>query len=894
MLIPTKNELEEKTMRRSIFKKICVILLPCAMVVTSCANGNAKPNLKRELPDITVKEEDFDEPDYDEDLHEIDLTDAESYQSTFRDVSTNFTFGLKNSSGQRLLSSFTTDTTILDITNSNDESLTYTASLDNGTNMLTIEPSEPYTPGKAYKVDLKESCYKFYVNHSLDESVRTIYFTVKEEDKNEMELVDNIETYPLENVLENTDPLEPHLTLLYKGDIELNEGDVVRFENSNSNDEHKNDTVYIKVVSTAKEGKNTRISYVVPETKEIFKSLDLHVDDEKVDCAGIHLNSKEEIYESLINSDMVQDYVAYTAYEYNFGNNLGSVVDFLKSASLSISFKFVDAGISLQFVILFTHTFESGWTVALNITVTWEETYVVSADAEVSKFLGVPYWVDMSIAADKTDKVNVKASIMLIHSTFNPGPEYKDPTYLNPKAAKEAVENLKNVWKEAGLFDTKRDKTESGLTLFNIGYVDFYLGYVTFSIEFYLTLASSFSINIGLGWTYESTTTVINYSTNNGNKTNGGASQTGLKSSVLSVEAIGQFNFEFGGKVRFTFSITGIKWLISLALDIDARVYFTVTGFGGFVYDFVSKDWNVDFGFQIELGVKLEVSLKVVILGKGYGNWTIWSGKYPFFTLGNPNRIQNHVDEVVNLSKKETKIDDTPTMKFMVLDGLSMSTSIKKFKYNEELKVMDSCFVPGDGVTVRFVDSFIEDSQYFDIIDGKYVVSEYAPNMFDATATLNVSDVFGSEDHSYTIHIHYQNENAKIVDFDGKNQQAYIKGETFDLPGAEPRDGYIFKGWLLNGEEVDLTKPYTMGEEDLHFEPRYIPIIYFRVDFYDGFNNLVSSVMVLNEDGAIAPNEEERDANMSGYRFVSWDVDFGKVTQDMRVYGIYARIGEVI
>ena len=883
-------------MKNSIFKKMCLILLPTIMAISSCSGSKGSGDKNKngnKLPNITINHEDFETPEYDEDLHEIEIENADAFKSTYRDVDKNFTFGLKNS-GTKLLSSFTTDTSFLDIQDMNEESISYTAELNNGTNMLTVSPTTPYIPGKAYSVSLKAEEYKFYVGRSLDESVRTIYFTIKEEDKNQMELVDGIQTYPLENVLENTDPLDPHPNLLYKGDISLSSGDVVKFENSNSEDTLKEDIVFIKVISTVKEKNNTRVYYDAPETKEIFKDLDIHVDDKPADCKNVHFNDEKEIYDALLNSEMVQDYVAYTAYEYNFGGVIDDVVDFLSTASLSISFKFIDAGIALQFTLLFTHKFQSGWVLALNVTVTWEETYIVSADAEVRKFLGVPYWVDMSLALDKKDTVNVKASVILTHSTFNPGPEYEDPNKLNPAAAKEEVQKLKNVWKEAGLFDGKRDKTESGLTLFNIGYVDFYFGYVTFSIEFYLTLASAVSINVGLGWTYESTTTVVNYSTNDGNKTNGGSSPSGLKSSILSVEGIGQFNFEVGGKVRFAFSITGMKWLIQLALDVDARVYFTITGFGGFIYDFVTGDWNVDFGFQIELGFKLEVSLKVVILGRGYGNWTIWSKTFPFFTLGNPTRIEHRVDdEPVNLTKKETKIDDTPTMKFAVLDGLSMSTTIKKLSYKEQLKVLDSCFIPGDGVTISLVDSFVSNSPYIDIKDDKYVVVDGAPHMFEATCTLNVSDVFGSEDHSYTINIHYQSEDSNIVDFDGKNPKAYVKGELIDLPAGEPRDGLIFKGWMLNDEAVDMSKPYVMGDEDLHFVPRYIPRIEFLVEYYDGYGNLVYSTWALNEEAAAQPSPEVRDIYMNGYRFVSWDTDVSKVMHNLKVYGIYAKIREV-
>ena len=236
-------------MKMKLLKKILTIFLPLTMVISSCNGANNKGKPRENLPDITIKQENFETPSHDDDeMHEIDMGDADSFRSTFRDVSPNFTFGLK-SSGTRLLSSFTTDASFLEINDANAEGVNYTASLDNGTNMLTVEPDTPYTPGQAYSVQLHVEAYKFYVGGSLDSSIRTIYFTVKEEDKNEMELVEGISTYPLENVLQNSDPLEPHPYLIYKGDISLKEGDVVKFENNDSKDEYKNDTIYIKVQS---------------------------------------------------------------------------------------------------------------------------------------------------------------------------------------------------------------------------------------------------------------------------------------------------------------------------------------------------------------------------------------------------------------------------------------------------------------------------------------------------------------------------------------------------------------------------------------------------------------------------------------------------------------------
>ena len=894
-------------MQKNLLRKICLVFLPLAMVISSCSGANTKTALKQDLPDISIKEENYEDLDFsgDEDYHEVEIDNPDAFKSTYRDVSPNFTFYLKYS-GVRMMESFANNEDILEINELGAKNIGYTATLDNGTNKFTVEPTTPYEPGQTYKVTLKTEIYNFMVERTLDSSVRTIYFNVKEEDKEVVELKDDVMTYPLENVIENTEPLEPHPNLLYKGNISLKEGDVVKFENSNQDDQYKNDTVYAKVVSTKKEGSNTRISYTAPEAKDIFEDLDVHVDDKNLDITrnNFHLNSKEELYKKLVNSDFVQDYVAQTAYLYNFADNNSDVVDFIKSCSISISFKFIDAGIALQVTFLFKHEFKegsklNGWLLTLNITGQWEHTYTVSADAQVRKFLGIPYWVDMSVAGDMTNKYSVTAAIALTHSLINPGPDLVDPKDVDVKNVKQNVQALKSKWKEAGLFSSYKDKTESGLTLINIGYVDFYLGYVTFSIELYLTVSASIMVSLGVGWTHETTTTVVSYSTSDGNKTDGGSSPNRITSHILTGEFIGKFTFEVGAKVRLGFSITGLKWLAQIAIDIDGRFYIEVSGFGSLPLDIKGGDYNLDVGFKIEVGFKLSVTLAVVILGKGYGNWNIFSKKFPFFTIGNTTRIEEHLEGdqyIVHLKNKQTKIDDTPTMWFNVLDGLSFSTAPQKLKYAEELVILDSCFIP-DAVSAKLVDSFVSNSEYLDIVDGNYIIKDNAPNYFEATATLTVSNIFGGAERGYTINIVYQKEGTKMVDFDGQNAKAYAPGDIVDIPVGAYREGYIFKGWTVtDGDKevpIDLSQPYKMGQEDIHFHSRYIPDIKFLVEFYDGFNKLVGSEWVTNEEAAHGPEASVRDSKMQGYRFIGWDVDFSCVTKDMKVHGIYARIGEV-
>ena len=355
---------------------------------------------------------------------------------------------------------------------------------------------------------------------------------------------------------------------------------------------------------------------------------------------------------------------------------------------------------------------------------------------------------------------------------------------------------------------------------------------------------------------------------------------------------MGKYYLEFGLKVRFSVYITGLRWIVALQVDLDAGLYLNITGFGGFVANITTGDINLDIGFLTEIGFVLRVTISVVLFGRGYGNWEIWSLKKPLISFGNVNRIEDRVEETVNLSKPVTKIDDTNMMKFTVFDGAAMLSTVKTFSFKEELTIADSVFwdLP---ISRKFVISAVsKNPEYLTIQDGSFVVTEGAPKLFDATVELTVDDLFAAFETTYSVKVHYQQEGTKVVTFDGSNAMAYEKGEVIEFP-VVTKTGQIFKSWQLNGKDIDLSKPYIMGEEDLNFTSRFIPDVKFLVSFYDGHNNLISSGYVQNEEAAIEPEASIRDANMEGYMFVGWDTDISCITKDTVVHGIYVKVEEV-
>jgi hypothetical protein len=81
-----------------------------------------------------------------------------------------------------------------------------------------------------------------------------------------------------------------------------------------------------------------------------------------------------------------------------------------------------------------------------------------------------------------------------------------------------------------------------------------------------------------------------------------------------------------------------------------------------------------------------------------------------------------------------------------------------------------------------------------------------------------------------------------------------------------------------------------MPDHDVNFTSYYILESYYTVTFYDGFGNIISRELVLNEEAAKEPffNQYQID----GYTFVSWDKDFSFITSDLDVYAIYEKVVE--
>ena len=96
------------------------------------------------------------------------------------------------------------------------------------------------------------------------------------------------------------------------------------------------------------------------------------------------------------------------------------------------------------------------------------------------------------------------------------------------------------------------------------------------------------------------------------------------------------------------------------------------------------------------------------------------------------------------------------------------------------------------------------------------------------------------------------------------SDQMYVEGykflSTFDYDGSEILSDIIIKG--------NYVKTWT-------------------VNFYNGMGKIISTQIVDDKSGAIEPSDVEK--QIEGYKFVKWDRDFGYITSNIDIYGIYEK-----
>ena len=881
-------------------KKICILFLTMIFslfIITSC--GSDDPVKEKEgLVLKQVEDIDFD----DDDMEEIPIENPDLYQNTYMDVDPDFAVAIQiNASylgetsvqNDIVATSSTGDSVelhyefltkaILSIDNNN-----LGTDLDNTDKTLVeVKAEKGYKRGYAYTISIDNNDNLTFFNKH--ESIRNIIFTVQADDSDQLKLNNDYPTYSFDKV-SHFEGYGDYNTYLYY-DVEIREGvnDIIIFSN-------EDEKIYVEILKKENENGLTKIYYRCPDPDKIYNEMNLHVNQKKLDMENdFHLREIEEIAEVLLKSD----YLLINAYALADKYGFSPAVDkFLDKATVNFSFKPSGYKFELGIEISLTHEFESGWRLCASFKFKWTKEYVLSGDAKLDTFLGIPTGVSMNCSAGCDESFTFQFVVTFKTEKLNPGYVPDTPKDLDLSRAKRAVEELKDKWTEAEAFGYKNDKIVGDTLMINIGYISFHLGYVSIDIELYACLKLSANCTIGICYTYSSHQVIVNYSTSSNDAGRGGDSKSGMSPSqvsanVLDLSIAGNFNVEVFAKIRITFYITGLKFLASIGIDVDAGVYLDITGLGAVGYDFNAKKFAGNIGASLEFGFFFRVSLNVSLLWIWHNSWELFSAKAPLLKLGWASSIIGRSDTgTIELNKIETNIDDTNLLMLDTFDGISMSGVTKQYLYNKRITWLDSIFI-SNPIDYPLFKNFYTDNEHVTIKNGKiYVDSSIAETEGKIYIVINLTD-----DTPFTLeaNFHYLSSDAKFVTFDGQNKTSYLPGQKIIFPDkVEHRNGYLFKGWEYNDTLINSIETYYMGDSDINFVSKYVLEGICLVKFYDGFNNLISEQYVEKGYSAIAPDETLRDKNMDGYTFIEYDICFDNVSSDLEIHAIYERKGEIL
>ena len=880
-----------------MIKKIGLIFytLLAVLILASCSNKKKEEEDTNKKGDIDVRlVESIDFGNDELNYKDVPIENPDYFQSTFMDVDPEFVFTVQATSA--MLSAIELNNSVVATTAGGDNVELVFSTVNNSEYVLyDVKAKDGYEPGAAYTVSINNNDSLLFFNKSPE--IRKLIFTVEREDSNVLEYRttdDNgipYKKYDIDKVSHFEGFGDYNTYLYYDGDLNSSTGDVVIFTNGKTGQEE--DTIYIKIKAIDREENRYKITYESPSVAEVFNDVDIHVNHKDADVErDFTLNDIEEIARQIKYSDTALMYCYAVADKYDFLPQLG---DFIDNVSFDVSFKGLGNGITLGIQASYTHTTEAGWRVCLSLKFQWTKTFTASGDVKTKSFLGIPYDVDMNCAVGSDETFTFQFCVTKKNKKFIDHNVDDTPKDLDLSKAKQAVEEMKDRYYELDDLGYKKDIVIGDTIMINIGHLSLYFGYLSIDIDVYACMKLQSDVTLGVSYTYSSHQVLVNYSTANdssgGGSGDAGVSPSEVSSKILNAYICGDFSIELYLKLRVTAYVTGLKPLANIGVDADAGVYLDVSGIGCAGYNFTTGDFDGNLGATVEFGAFFRASLNVNLLFVFHWSWELCNFKAPFFKLGYKYDVRDMAStDTIELTQKETDISKTNLLVFNALDGKGLAVVNKQFSYDEEVVYFDSVFLKHPGKYWLFPE-ISSNSDYIEIKNGKIIVKDNAPAEINAKINVTVrTSPFTTS--TYTANVHYIAQDARFVTFDGANRTAYHPGEKIVFPNAGGREGYIFRGFMLNGEMVDYRSGITMGTEDLNFTTYYIEDKVYTVTFYDGFNNLVSTQHVNALESAVAPEASVRDVNMEGYTFVCYDKQFNEITCDMEIHAIYERSGE--
>ena len=599
-----------------------------------------------------VHEGDFEPLDLGE-VEDVPITNGDAERWTYKDVDPNFVLYLQYD--KDLLTYPQVPNYVTITSNATEDVINFTLEQPSGAefvgidNVLALAPETPYQKGAGYTVSLKKDApVSFYQRNS---DIRKVVFTVKDSEHENINLILDFPTYDLNKVLTDTGSgvIKPCLT--YNGVIKENKDEIIRFVIDPDN--KLLDTLYVKIVSKSVSNNVTTLYYAAPDLDKVVKDCDAHYEDHGLDLEHNYTApNAENIREDIVNSEPVLVTMAAIAHQYGFADSAG-LVDFLKSLKVNVTFKGQGSTIHILINLTGIHKFTTGklanWVLKVQLAFEYHKTYNVSCDVNVKKALGIPYGVDVSFGCSEDETCSVILKINLVSKIFDIDVDVdKPPEAEDFDEAKRIIDNLKDQWQDHGVKDAAKTSIDGSTLSLRLGWIRFYLGWVTIEIDVYLCITIEFSGNFLFAWNKTTHTDIVSYNSNGGGSSDAGSSSTQKKMQSINVDLFVKLNIEFFGRVEVYVYLTGLKWLVNLELSIDIGVYLTVIGLGEFDWNITEGKVSGSLGFSFEFGFFFRITLSVNLLSIWSYNLDLLNKRFPLFKIDTLEDIKSHVDGTID------------------------------------------------------------------------------------------------------------------------------------------------------------------------------------------------------------------------------------------------------
>lgn len=766
---------------------------------------------------------------------------------------------------------------------------------------FTVSNPNGYEYGEVYQIEINDAPYLGFDNKST--SIRTLTIEIEDDPSEqetieEQDLKDNIINIDLSKI-SNKKELEKEnkYTFEYDGDINLKQGDIFYATNKDKTNKYL-DFYGIYQESKKLNNGHIEVSYSAPNMDDIYDSF--------------HLKKKEDLdmstAETILNNDLAVSEFKKSGLAKGLArailtktNNdidiLGNILDNFKLninvnyVNNRVGFKISGGIYGYKIADKKYFTFEIGYEKVTD--------YSVDFDVSIRTKWIFPVGVDYKIKCleDNQEAFYVKVNVS---KSFNPNPDdQKDSDFLD--ALSKGIESVKNGDGSIDGIKNLGPSTSGSKTSWPIFKIDcYYLAPVTFQLKGEIYIDAALQCTGLFKKEIHSTKVDFNFTNMDGSGQDEYYKTTEASNWIIGF--MGDFSFEIGLKLSFSFSILGLYDY--LRAQAYATAYLNASLSGMIMLDIFTNELGTEFtgyigiDFALTVGMRVGLNFKLLFVESNIDK--LLFSEY-LFRIKYENSIEHWSslsEDGIDMNEQSLNIDNTNILWLNYFDTLTMTTREKKYNASDRYQIFSGSILSKEfinetsGYTFTYTPT---DPSLIEIDEvGNIHVKDATPASFSTTFIIHVSNWAGTAKDK-VVTINYTASDTKELYAGETLLGAYRPNYQLDLPEGPKVYGKEFLYYKYNDKEYHTGDKFTMLDQTVVLEPIYRILPYYDVNFYDGLGNLVYSESIMEGESAHAPSALLRDRFMDKeqYVFINWTVDYSKIMGDTNVYSLYISISEV-